>query len=277
VVEEEVSGETRGGAPRLRVSSGETGGREDFLIQAEPRLLPGRTGVKATQGTILHMAVPEATPDETRPTADPALHLGKQECSAELEAQGALEEGALCQGPLHLLILTESQRLLVEVGLGLAALPPWDGKTREIQGTLRAGPGKRLVIGDTGGTTLSGIPDQWANHLLGDPNLPHSSPACRRGSSGAESLRSGILSEKRGEIFSLLRGRWTEISTPTEEEVKEDIEEEEEGRREVSTGEERGSSRGTGEKGNFKPAGLLVGRRETGVRAKTVEGRTLLG
>ena len=57
---------------------------------------------------------------------------------------------------------------MVEVGLGLAALPPWDGKTREIQGdfnlrlfclqmvqifqtgTLRAGPGKRLVIGDTG-------------------------------------------------------------------------------------------------------------------------------
>ena len=50
----------------------------------------------------------------------------------------------------------------------MAALPPWDGKTREIQGdfnlrlfclqmvqifqtgTLRAGPGKRLVIGDTG-------------------------------------------------------------------------------------------------------------------------------
>ena len=76
-------------------------------------------------------------------------------------------------------------------------------------------------------------------------------------------MRSGILSEKRGEIFSLLRGRWTEISTPTEEEVKEDTEEEE-GRKEVSTGEERGSSRGTGEKGNFKPAGLLVGRRETG-------------
>ena len=57
---------------------------------------------------------------------------------------------------------------MVEVGLGLAALPPWDGKTREIQGdfnfkaflssdglifqigTLRAGPGKRLVIGVTG-------------------------------------------------------------------------------------------------------------------------------
>ena len=57
---------------------------------------------------------------------------------------------------------------MVEVGLGLAALPPWDGKTKEIQGdfnlrlfclqmvqifqtgTLRAGPGKRLVIGDTG-------------------------------------------------------------------------------------------------------------------------------
>jgi len=89
-------------------------------------------------------------------------------------------------------------------------------------------------------------------------------------------LRSGILSETRGETFSLLRGRLIEISTPTEEEAKEDIEEEE-GRREVSTGEERGSSRGTGEKGNFKPAGLLVGRRETGVRAKTVEGRTLLG
>jgi len=186
---------------------------------------------------------------------------------------------------------------LVEVGLGLAALPPWDGKTREIQGTLRAGPGKRLVIGDTGvrlyqlpaqglplgGTTLSGTPDRWANRLLGDPNLPHSNPACRRGSSGAENLRSGILSEMRGETFSLLRGRRTEISTPTEEEAKEDIEEEEkedieeEERREVSTGEERGSSSGTGEKGNFKPAGLLAGRRETGVRAKTVEGRTLPG
>ena len=25
---------------------------------------------------------------------------------------------------------------MVEVGLGLAALPPWDGKTREIQGDL---------------------------------------------------------------------------------------------------------------------------------------------
>ena len=79
------------------------------------------------------------------------------------------------------------------------------------------------------------------------------------------------MSEMRGETFSLLRGRRTEISTPTEEEVKEDIEEEvkedieeEEGRREVSTGEERGSSSGTGEKGNFKPAGLLAGRRETG-------------
>jgi len=284
VVEEEVLGETRGGAPRLRVSSGETGGREDFLIQAEPRLPPGRTGVKATQGTILHMAVPEATLDETRPTADPGPHHGKQGCSAELAAQGALEGGAPCQGRLHLLTLTGSQRLLVEVGLGLAALPPWDGKTREIQGTLRAGPGKRLVIGDTGGTTLSGTPDRWANRLLGDPNLPHSNPACRRGSSGAENLRSGILSEMRGETFSLLRGRRTEISTPTEEEAKEDIEEEEkedieeeEGRREVSTGEERGSSSGTGEKGNFKPAGLLAGRRETGVRAKTVEGRTLPG
>ena len=109
------------------------------------------------------------------------------------------------------------------------------------------------------------------------------------------------MSETRGETFSLLKER--QISTPTEEEAKEDIEEEE-GRREVSTGEERGSSRGTGEKGNFKPAGLLAGRRETGgfytpssvltlnidnstyilqmyfnvgVRAKTVEGRTLPG
>ena len=78
------------------------------------------------------------------------------------------------------------------------------------------------------------------------------------------------MSEMRGETFSLLRGRRTEISTPTEE-AKEDIEEEEkedieeeEGRREASTGEGRGSSSGTGEKGNFKPAGLLAGRRETG-------------
>ena len=69
------------------------------------------------------------------------------------------------------------------------------------------------------------------------------------------------MSETRGETFSLLRER--QISTPTEEEAKEDIEEEE--RRELLTGEERGSSSSdTGEKENFKPAGLSAGRSETG-------------
>ena len=70
------------------------------------------------------------------------------------------------------------------------------------------------------------------------------------------------MSETRGETFSLLRE--IQISTPTEEEAKEDIEEEEE-RRELPTGEERGSSSSdTGEKENFKPAGLSAGRSETG-------------
>lgn len=93
-------------------------------------------------------------------------------------------------------------------------------------------------------------------------------------------MRSEILSGMRGETFSR-----TEVSTPTEEEeevrrevtteAKEVIEEE--GRREFSPGEERGSSSGTGEKGNFKPVGLSAGKRETGVKAKIVEGRTLPG
>jgi len=52
---------------------------------------------------------------------------------------------------------------------------------------------------------------------------------------------------------------------------------EEEERRELSTGEEKGSSSDTGEKGNFRPVGPLAGRRETGVKAKTVEERTLPG
>jgi len=82
----------------------------------------------------------------------------------------------------------------------------------------------------------------------------------------------------RGETFSR-----TEVSTPTEEEVRREayteVKEviEEEGRREFSPGEEIGSSSGTGEKGNFKPVGLSAGRRETGVKAKTVEERTLPG
>ena len=70
----------------------------------------------------------------------------------------------------------------------------------------------------------------------------------------------------RGETFSR-----TEVSTPTEEEVRreaytevKEVIEEEEGRREFSPGEEIGSSSGTGEKGNFKPVGLSAGRRETG-------------
>ena len=83
------------------------------------------------------------------------------------------------------------------------------------------------------------------------------------------------MSGMRGEMFSLLRGSRTEVSTHIEEEeevrrevtteAKEVIEEEEE-MKEVFTGEEeKGSnSSGTGEKGNFKPAGPLAGRRETG-------------
>ena len=87
----------------------------------------------------------------------------------------------------------------------------------------------------------------------------------------AETLRSEISSGMREETFFLLRGRRTEVSTPIEEEVrrevtievKEVIEKEEE-RRELSTGEEKGSSSGTEEKGNFKQVGPLAGRRETG-------------
>ena len=60
-------------------------------------------------------------------------------------------------------------------------------------------------------------------------------------------------------MFSLLRERRREASIPTEEE------EEEEERTELTIGEERGSSSSTEERGNFKPAGLLVERRETGV------------
>ena len=41
LVEEEVLEETRVGAPLLRVSSGETGDREGFLIQAGHHLQPG--------------------------------------------------------------------------------------------------------------------------------------------------------------------------------------------------------------------------------------------
>ena len=65
----------------------------------------------------------------------------------------------------------------------------------------------------------------------------------------------------RGEMFSLLRERRREASIPTEEEEEE---EEEEERTELTIGEERGSSSSTEERGNFKPAGLLVERRETG-------------
>jgi len=94
-------------------------------------------------------------------------------------------------------------------------------------------------------------------------------------------LRSEILSGMRGETFSR-----TEVSTPTEEEEEvrrevtteaKEVIEEEEGRMELSIGEEKGSSSGTEERGNFKPVGLSAGRKETGVRAKTVEERTLLG
>ena len=66
------------------------------------------------------------------------------------------------------------------------------------------------------------------------------------------------MSGMRGEMFSLLRERRREASIPTEEE------EEEEERTELTIGEERGSSSSTEERGNFKPAGLLVERRETG-------------
>ena len=55
-------------------------------------------------------------------------------------------------------------------------------------------------------------------------------------------------------MFSLLRERRREASIPTEEEE----------RTELTIGEERGSSSSTEERGNFKPAGLLVERRETG-------------
>ena len=126
-VGEEVSGETRGGAPRLKVSSGEPGGREDFLIRAGPRLPPGGTMIIDHQPVTITNAparshrgkgnsrnnsphgrfdpflalssnvgivktsflpVPEATLDETRPTADPGPHHGKQGSSAELAVQG---------------------------------------------------------------------------------------------------------------------------------------------------------------------------------------------
>lgn len=76
------------------------------------------------------------------------------------------------------------------------------------------------------------------------------------------------MSGMRGEMFSLLRERRREASIPTEEEEEE--------RTELTIGEERGSSSSTEERGNFKPAGLLVERRETGVKAKTAEERTLL-
>ena len=64
------------------------------------------------------------------------------------------------------------------------------------------------------------------------------------------------MSGMRGEMFSLLRERRREASIPTEEEEEE--------RTELTIGEERGSSSSTEERGNFKPAGLLVERRETG-------------
>lgn len=166
-------GETLEGAAPLRASSGEIEDREVFLTQAGHRLPPGHTGEKATQGTILHMAVPEATHGETHPTAALVPRHVKPGCFGELAVQGALEGEALCQGPLHLLTLTGSQQPLVVVGPGSAVPPLWEGKTRETQGTLRAGRDKRLAIGDTGGTTLSGTPDQLANHHLGDPNQPH--------------------------------------------------------------------------------------------------------
>ena len=63
------------------------------------------------------------------------------------------------------------------------------------------------------------------------------------------------MSGMRGEMFSLLRERRREASIPTEEEEE---------RTELTIGEERGSSSSTEERGNFKPAGLLVERRETG-------------
>ena len=66
-----------------------------------------------------------------------------------------------------------------------------------------------------------------------------------------------MLKETRGEMCSLLRERWAEVSKPLteEEEVMREVEDEAEGRE---------SRRCTGERGSSRPAGQLAGRRGTG-------------
>lgn len=147
------------GAAHLKASSGEIVEEEDYLIQAETRPRRGRTGGKATQETTLLMAVPEATLGETPLTAAPVPHQGKQGFSGELAARGALGGEALCQGLHRLHTLTGSQLPLVGVVLELA-VRPWEGKTKETRGILRAGRDRRLGTEDTGGTMLSGTRDQ---------------------------------------------------------------------------------------------------------------------
>ena len=80
-------------------------------------------------------------------------------------------------------------------------------------------------------------------------------PAFHLGSKEAAILK--MLKETRGEMCSLLRERWAEVSKPLteEEEVMREVEDEAEGRE---------SRRCTGERGSSRPAGQLAGRRGTG-------------
>ena len=80
-------------------------------------------------------------------------------------------------------------------------------------------------------------------------------PAFHLGSKEAAILK--MLKETRGEMCSLLRERWVEVSKPLteEEEVMREVEDEAEGRE---------SRRCTGERGSSRPAGQLAGRRGTG-------------
>ena len=52
---------------------------------------------------------------------------------------------------------------MVEVGLGLAALPPWDGKTREIQGDLNL----RLLSSDVSNISNRDL-EGWTRQEVGD-------------------------------------------------------------------------------------------------------------
>ena len=67
-----------------------------------------------------------------------------------------------CTLNLKLNCSTGSQRLLVEVGLGLAALPPWDGKTREIQGDFKA------FLSSDGSNISNRDLEGWTRQEVGD-------------------------------------------------------------------------------------------------------------